>query len=253
MPFRLLVSSVFFSVLAIYGSAGAAIHPQNDPSVVDSMEYEVYSNSMNFFTATQASTASVEGLVNSIGTEYSKRFSSGRSVLTPKSRDEFIAKQSGLIAKLKREGKMKRSIRVLNSFRSSLVYTASIVQENGRFVGIVIEKSKYDNKDDQAGLWIYSVSQLKRGRSLFNSGGVDFIAVRSGSMSAENGGEIYVKYPTNVKSNTFGETGISVVKSPTGEFNFFTLNRSAFSQIMLNIWVNPFDGPNYGISRVVIR
>ncbi len=247
MALRLFVNCVFFSVLVVCGHVGAKTHD---------MAAEVDDHIERLFELSPAlaiAVESIESQINSIAVEYNKRFVNGKNVITPAIRDAFIAKQSGLIAQLKRDGKMARSFRVLNSFKSSLVFTVSLVQEGGRFVAVVIEKSKYDNKDDQAGLWVYSILQLKKGRSLFRSGNIDLIALRSDSLNPENGGEIYVKYPTNVKNNTFAETGISILKSTAGDFSFFTIDRAGFSQIKLNIWVNIFDGPNYGVDRVDIK
>jgi hypothetical protein len=195
----------------------------------------------------------VESQIRSVAVEFNKRFLNGKNIMTPAIRDAFIAKQSGLIAQWRRNGKLVRSIQVHNSFQSSLVFTVSAIQDGGRFLGAVVEKNRYDDKNDQASLWVYSIAQLKKGRSLFRNGNVDLITIRSDNLTPENGGEVYVKYPTNVKNNTFAETGISVLKSTTGNFSFFTLDRKGFSVINLHIWINIFDGPNYGVDKVEIK
>ena len=86
-----------------------------------------------------------------------------------------------------------------------------------------------------------------------NYNNVDVIAFKSENFEAATGGEIAVRYPTNLKNNTFDETKFNIAKNANGEFSFTTLDQAEFAVIDLHIWVRPFAGPNFGIDRVTFR
>jgi hypothetical protein len=186
--------------------------------------------------------------------EYNKRFDANGVLINDKKlRNKFIKKQDELGQKFRQEGKISKVMEVRNSFKKDLAFIVSIIQENGSFVGVMIERNKYDLKEDAASLRFFDVPLLQRGTVLMNYANVDVISFRAEALEAAGGGEVAVRYPTNFKNNTFGETRFSIAKNAEGNFAFLNSERAEFTGIDLHIWIKPFAGPNFGIDNVSFR
>lgn len=189
-----------------------------------------------------------------IRNEYNKRFDADGNLINDKKlRKEFIQKQDALGEKFRQEGKISKVMEVKNSFKKDLVFIVSIVQENGAFVGVMIERNKYAEKEDAAVLRFFDVPLLQRGTVLMNYANVDVISFRAETLESSGGGEVMVRYPTNFKNNTFGETRFSVAKNADGNFSFINADQVEIAGIDLHIWIKPFSGPNFGIDEVTFR
>jgi len=186
--------------------------------------------------------------------EYNKRFDANGVLINDKKiRNHFIKLQDELGEKFRQEGKISKVMEVRNSFKKDLAFIVSIIQENGSFVGVMIERNKYDLKEDAASLRFFDVPLLQRGTVLMNYANVDVISFRAEALEASGGGEVMVRYPTNFKNNTFGETRFSIAKNAEGNFSFINSERIEFTGIDLHIWIKPFAGPNFGIDNVSFR
>lgn len=193
-------------------------------------------------------------IMTQIHQQYSQRFDAdGRYINDPNLTAKFAANQLAAIQKLRANGNLQKSIRITNDAMSNLVITVSIVQEKtGQLAGLLVERSQYDNKAEEAFLRLYSIPILLGGMDVFTLNGASLVNLKSPQLTPEQGGAVVIKYPTNLKSNTFGQISFNVLKSTTGEFNFFTAERVWFSQVALNIWVNIFS-QNFGVEKVTFK
>lgn len=205
------------------------------------------------FSSTAFSQEATE-IVRQIHEQYNQRFdANGRFINDAALTARFSANQLAAIQKLRANGNLQKSIRITNDAMANLVITVSIVQEKtGQLAGLLIERSKYDSKSEEALLRLYSIPILLGGMDVFTLNGASLVNLKSTQLTAEQGGAIAIKYPTNLKSNTFDQVTFNVLKSTTGEFNFFTAQRTWFSQVMLTIWVNIFS-QNFGVEKVTFK
>lgn len=207
---------------------------------------------LTFSTAAYAQEAT-EAL-RQIHEQYNQRFdANGRFINDAALTARFTANQNAAIQKLRAAGNLQKSVRITNDAMSDLVITVSIVQEKtGQLAGLLVERSKYDSKAEEAFLRLYSIPILLGGMDVFTLNGASLVNLKSQQLTADQGGALTIKYPTNLNSNTFDQISFNVLKTTTGEFNFFTAQRVWFSQIMLEIWVNIFS-QNFGVEKVTFK
>ncbi|MBY0553168.1 hypothetical protein K2P97_01480 [bacterium] len=193
-------------------------------------------------------------ILRQIHQQYTQRFdASGRFINDANLTAKFSANQIAAIQKLRANGNLQKSISINNDVMANLVITVSIVQEkNGQLAGLLVERSQYDNKAEEAFLRLYNIPILLGGMDVFTLNGSSLVNLKSAQLTADQGGVISIKYPTNLKSNSFDQVTFNVLKSTTGEFNFFTAQRTWFSQVMLTIWVNIFS-QNFGVEKVTFK
>ncbi|MEQ1721655.1 MAG: hypothetical protein ABL930_00675 [Pseudobdellovibrio sp.] len=186
--------------------------------------------------------------------QYNQRFdASGRYINDLNLTAKFSANQNAAIQKLRTNGNLLKSVRITNDAMSDLVITVSIVQEKtGQLAGLLIERSKYDTKSEEALLRLYSIPILLGGMDVFTLNGASLVNLKSQQLTADQGGMLSIKYPTNLNNNTFDQVSFNVLKTTTGEFNFFTVQRTWFSLIALKIWVNIFS-QNFGVEKVTFK
>lgn len=193
---------------------------------------------------------SIAADIADIRAKYNARFGAdGKLIKDSKARKRFVKAQDQLAARLRSEGKVGRSIEVHNSYMKDTVIKASILKENGNISGILIERSKYSTKEDAAALRFFDTSSIQQNTVLMNYNNVDVISFKADQFSAEAGGEVAVKYPTNFKNNTFGETKFLISKNAEGEFSF-SKDDYEFGRIDLHIFIKIFGGINFGIDDV---
>ncbi len=203
------------------------------------------------FAQAQEATA----LVTQARTLYRQRYDAqGRYINNPQLQAQFIANQNAIIKKIKTAGYAKRTAVVTNDFMEDLVVTISLVQEtNGLFAGLLVERNKYDNKSEEEALRLYDLPLLLKGMSVLNYNGVSMVGVSSQQITAQQGGEINIRYPTDFKKKTFGVAKFAVLKTTVGDFSFFTpVERKSFNRVELDVWFNLF-AQNFGIKSVSFR
>ena len=193
-------------------------------------------------------------LMQQVHVSYRQRFdSTGKYINDPVVRDRFAAQQNTVIQKLRASGMLQKSIRVTNNVMSDLVITVSIVQEPGAVLaGLLVERNKYDNKDEAAQLRLFNIPILLKGMDVLMYNGVSVINLKSQNLTASGGGVVSIKYPTDYKKRTYAQVDFAVLKTTTGVLSFFTPAKASFSRAEIDIWLNIF-AQNFGVSSISLR
>jgi hypothetical protein len=193
-------------------------------------------------------------LMHQVHAAYRARFdSTGKYINDPAARDRFIAQQNAVIQKLRATNRLQKSIRITNNMMSDLVVTVSIVQEPGPvFAGLLVERNKYDNKDEMAQLRLFNIPILLKGMDVLRYNGVSVINLKSQQVSADAGGLISIKYPTDYKKRTYGQADFNVLRTTTGVMSFFTPAKAGFSRAEIEIWLNIFS-QNFGVESISFK
>ncbi|AGH96422.1 hypothetical protein [Pseudobdellovibrio exovorus] len=188
-----------------------------------------------------------------IRAENKQRFNQNGFINDPALTARFSASQKAAIARLRANGNLKRAVRITNNVMSGLVVTVSIVQErNGQFAGVLVERSRYNGAIDEANLRLFNIPILLNGMGLFSHNGVTMVSIKSRQLSASQGGRMVIRYPTNIKNQTFSEESFDIMKSVEGEMNFYTTSRVGFTRIEVQAWMNLFT-QNGGVEKVTLR
>lgn len=185
---------------------------------------------------------------------YNLRFdNTGHYINNPAVRDQFIATQNAAVQKLRAAGNLQKSFRVTNNALSDLVVTVSLVQEtNGVFAGLLVERSHYDSRDEEALLRLFNIPILLNGMDVLTYNGVSLVHLQSSALSPEQGGTISIRYPTDYQKRTFAQADFAVLKTTAGNLSFFTPARVWFSQVSLDIWLNIF-AQNFGVQAILFK
>lgn len=203
--------------------------------------------------AVQAYSQTATEIMAQIRAENKLRYNDKGFINDPALTARFSASQKAAIAKLRAGGNLKRSFRATNNAMASLVITVSLVQETtGQVAGLLVEKSKYDNANDEASLRLLNIPILLNGMNLFGYNGVTLVSIKAQQLTPEQGGRMMIKYPTNYKSNTFGEVAFDILRTTAGDMSFFTTSRVGFSQAVVNVWFDIFS-QNFGVKSVTLR
>jgi hypothetical protein len=145
-----------------------------------------------------------------------------------------------------------QSFEIRNSAMADLVVTVSIIHEqNLNFAGILIERSKYDNPDSEALLRLLNFPILKGGMTMFSLSGANVIDIKSNTLSAESGGTVVLKYPTDFKNDQFSDVELNISSTQNG-FVFLSPNNASFSTMHLDVWYNIFS-QNFGVKEVTFQ
>lgn len=192
-------------------------------------------------------------LVNKTAQLYRTRFdAAGKYIDNAQARQQFINQQNAIVAQVKAGGYVARSAKVYNNVMSDVVVTVSIVQEAGKMVALMVERTKYNNKVEEENLRFYSIASLLRGKTAFQYNGTPMVVIKSQQLTPEQGGLLAIKYPTNFKNNTFGEARFDILRTTAGDLAFFTPSRTGFTRIDLHVWVNIF-AQNFGIEKISFK
>jgi len=188
-----------------------------------------------------------------IRAENKLRFNDKGFINDPALSARFSASQNAAIRQLRAAGHLRRSIRVTNNLRSNLIITVSIVQEtNGEFAGLLVERSRYNNDIEEASLRLFNIPILLNGITLLSHNGAAVVSIKSQHLTAQSGGQVAIKYPTNFKNRTYGEAQFDVIRSTAGDMSFFTTSRAAFTQVQVQLWAQLL-AQNFGVERVIFR
>ena len=186
--------------------------------------------------------------------DYGERFNqNGVFIDDPALTARFSASQNAAISRLRTNGNLKKSVRITNNVRPGLVITVGLIQEtSGEFVGLLIERSQYTNANEEGTLRLLDIPVLRSGRSLFNYNGISLVTIKSEQLGRTQGGRISIRYPTNVKANTFANATFQILKTTAGDLGFFTTGRAGFSQVQVQVWVDLL-AQNLGVERVTFK
>lgn len=209
--------------------------------------------SLFFVFTTQAYAGPAADTLARIRAENKLRFNDKGFINDPALNARFSASQNAAIRQLRAAGNLRRSIRVTNNLRSNLVITVSIVQEtSGEFAGLLVERSRYNNNIEEASLRLFNIPILLNGITLLSHNGVSVVSIKSQQLTAASGGRLAIKYPTNFKNGTYGETNFDVLKSTAGDMSFFTTSRAPFTQVQVQLWAQLL-AQNFGVEKVSFR
>lgn len=188
-----------------------------------------------------------------IRAENKLRYNSGGFINDPALTARFSASQKAAIARLRANGNLRRSFTITNNAMASLVITVSLVQErDGKFAGLLMERNRYNNANEEATLRLYNIPILLNGMNMFGMNGVTLVSIKSQHLTPEAGGRMSITYPTNYKNNTFGSVSFDILKSTAGDMAFFTLQRRGFNRAEVKVWTNIF-AQNFGVEQVVFK
>ena len=208
--------------------------------------------SVVMFLSVSAFSQDVTEAMRQVQKSYNQRFdSAGKYLDNPTQRDQFTAFQNTVIHRLKTAGNVQKFFHINNNVMAGMVFTVSLVLEkSGKFAGLLVERSSYATKNDEALLRLYGIPILLGGMDAFSFNGKSLVTLKSQSLNADQGGVVSIKYPTNFTSHTFDQADFSVTKNSAGSFSFFTPAKRSFSQVKLDIWVNLLAG-NFGVKSVL--
>lgn len=205
---------------------------------------------MTFVAGAPAFAQEAAQILAQIRAENKQRYNSGGFINDPALTARFSASQKAAIARLRANGNLRRSFTITNNAMSSLVITVSLVQErSGQFAGLLVERNRYNNANEEASLRLYNIPILLNGMNLFGMNGVTLVSIKSQQLTPATGGRMTISYPTNYKSNTFGSASFDILKSTAGDMAFFTLERRGFSRAEVKVWTNIF-AQNFGVEQV---
>lgn len=208
---------------------------------------------LTFVTGTQAFAQEAAQILAQIRAENKLRYNNNGFIDDPALTARFSASQKAAVARLRNNGNLRRSFAITNNAMSNLVITVSLVQErDGQFAGVLVERNKYNNANEEATLRLYNIPILLNGMSLFGLNGVSLVSIKSQQLVPATGGRMAIKYPTNYKNNTFGEVSFDILKSTAGDMAFFTTDRRGFSRADVKVWTNIF-AQNFGVEQVTFR
>lgn len=185
---------------------------------------------------------------------HNQRFSADHKFINDFSlNSKFSDFQNSAIRKLRNNGNILKSIRVTNNIKSDLVINVSLIQErNGLFVGLIVERSRYNSKLEESYLKFYSFWGLNKGEELYSYNNVSVVTIQSVNLKVEDGGRMTIKYPTNFKNNSFDELKFDIVKNEDGVFDFLSLEKRWIKQISLKAWLRLFS-LNFGIEKLELN
>lgn len=165
----------------------------------------------------------------------------------------FINEQNKVIASLKQNKLLGYSFTVSNSFRSDVIVTVTAIQEKGLLAGALVESSYYKDAAAEASLRAVGVKGLAKGVDAMMYEGKSMAKIKSQkAINTKVGGLLVVEYPTDFKHQEYESVNLNLLKSSDGNFAFYREDRSVFTSVYLEIWLNIFTR-NFGIQEVIFE
>lgn len=165
----------------------------------------------------------------------------------------FINEQNKVIDALKKNKLLGYSFTVSNSFRSDVIVTVTSIQEKGLLAGALVESSYYKDASAEASLRAVGVKGLVKGVDAMMYEGKSLARIKSQSaLNTKVGGLLVVEYPTDFKHSEYETVQLNLLKSSDGNFAFYKEDRSVFTSVYLEIWINIFTR-NFGIEDVIFE
>ncbi len=208
-----------------------------------------------FFSAliSQAQLMTASQILNQIHIEYGQRFDSNHHYIDDQNlTNKFKASQLNAIQILRQNKMIGQIFQIKNSAMADLIITVSVVQEqNLDFTGLLIERNKYDLPDSEALLRLFDFPILNAGMSLYSMNGNSVINIKAQNLTAQNGANIIVRYPTDFNKNQFDQSILSVVRAAQG-FTFRAPNQAPLRSMNLDVWYSIFT-QDFGIKGVTFQ
>ncbi len=207
-----------------------------------------------FFSAliSQAQLMTASQILNQIHIEYGQRFSNGKYIDDLNLTAKFRSSQLNAIQILRQNKMIGQSFQIRNSAMADLIITVSVVQEqNLDFAGLLIERNQYASADSESLLRLFDFPILNAGMSLYSMNGNSVINIKAQNLTAQNGANIIVRYPTDFNKNQFDQSILSVVRTVQG-FTFRAPNQAPLRSMNLDVWYSIFT-QDFGIKGVTFQ
>lgn len=187
----------------------------------------------------QPSTPSAIELVTRAEKLYRGRFDSrGIYIDNQSARGKFISEQDRIISQIKARGYLSDSFRVYNNFLRDFFVDVSLVQHQGRFVALLVERSKYLNKVEEETLRLYSISDLRNGKTAFDFYGRPMVILSSPNLNSQKGGLVSVRFPKNLNEESSSEVRFLILRNTLGDLNFYSDRYVNFTRVDLLFNIN---------------
>ncbi len=207
-----------------------------------------------FFSAltSQAQLMTASQILNQIHIEYGQRFSNGKYIDDLNLTAKFRSSQLNAIQILHQNKMIGQSFQIRNSAMADLIITVSVVQEqNLDFAGLLIERNQYASADSESLLRLFDFPILNAGMSLYSMNGNSVINIKAQNLTAQNGANIIVRYPTDFNKNQFDQSIVSVIRTAQG-FTFRAPNQAPLRSMNLDVWYSIFT-QDFGIKGVTFQ
>lgn len=204
----------------------------------------------NQLNASPSQTAS--DYLNEIHHLYNQRFDqNGHYIDDPAKTAAFSERQLNVIQTLRQKGYIGSSFQIFNTAMSNLVITVSIVQEaNKNFVGLLIERSQYDNANTASFLRLFNFAILTGGMDVLRIQEGTVIRVQGSSLNS-NGGTLAIKYPLDFNRGQFAESVVAI-QAAGSPAPFLTSEGKTFSRITMDLWFKIFS-QNFGVREIIFE
>jgi hypothetical protein len=200
----------------------------------------------------QAQLMTASQILNQIHIEYGQRFSNGKYIDDLNLTAKFRSSQLNAIQILRQNKMIGQSFQIRNSAMADLIITVSVVQEqNLDFAGLLIERNQYASADSESLLRLFDFTILNAGMSLYSMNGNSVINIKAQNLTAQNGANIIVRYPTDFNKNQFDLSVLSVVRTAQG-FTFRAPNQAPLQSMNLDVWYSIFS-QDFGIKGVTFQ
>ena len=198
----------------------------------------------------QAQTASE--YLNEMHILYNQRFDqNGTFIDDPAKTAAFSEKQMQVIQTLRNKGHIGQAFQIYNTAMQNLVITVSVVQElNHNFVGLMIERSQYDNATTASFLRLFNFTILLGGMDVLRLQEGPVIRLQSTGLTAA-GGKIKIRYPLDFNRGEFAESVITI-NSEGSKTDFLNPDSKSFSVMTLDLWFKIFS-QNFGVREVIFE
>ena len=185
---------------------------------------------------------------------YNQRLDKDGNVIADDAKTQnFIVEQNKVIAALKQNKLLGYAFSISNSFRSDVIVTVTAVQEKGVLAGALVESSYYKDAAAEASLRAVGVKGLAKGVDAMMYDGKSLANIKSkAAINTKVGGLLVVQYPTDFKHSEYEAINLNLLKSSNGNFAFYKEDRSVFTSVYLDVWINIFTR-NFGIQEVIFE
>ena len=190
--------------------------------------------------------------LNSLLTEYSKRFLNGKYVSNKNQIQSFNALQDALAAELKKSGNLKPVLTVTNDYEKALTINLyAFIDEKNTFVGFFHEKSYYYDEEERSYLRFSNQQAIDQGLKFIPVNGSHAVIVKGHYFTPEKGGTIQVSYLKDLQENQWGAVNLFLLNRGSG-WSFFNLQYVAVTKAFVRAWSSIFP-PNGGVREIVIQ
>jgi hypothetical protein len=200
-------------------------------------------------TSANAQELSASQYLTEIHNLYSERFDqNGKYIDNPEKTARFTERQIQVIQVLRKNKMVGSSFQIFNTKMNSLVITVSVVQEtNHQFVGLLIERSQYENTNTASFLRLFDFAILK--------GGMDVLRFPEGTVIRINGlnlgafgGQLQITYPLDFNQQHFATEVLTMNVDHTATI-FLSPEQKVFSKMTLDLWLKIFS-QNFGVRDI---